>query len=390
MRTSSANVGRAGATHLERVKVSAILSCIRHSRATDARDKIFALYGILKHAGSEMQAPDYGKSISQVYTETTRCALQKEVMFQQFRMMNVSPLNCIFNIASWNRRKDLPSWVPDWGDADAVTPRLGLLHRWKAAGTSKPELVMSNQGDYLRIKGIQVCKISKKFGVDHNDFAKLDALLTDELVGYLRASTLDSLVFTAHLRQWISAVAELPSISGSSDIMGAFLEMLGIFCQNTSLDTEPSDKIPGQLQQFHEWFNLLALPDDLIVQHFIKSTNSDASSITSELLAALAYENFGVYCMKRNRAELADSINGFMTVLNNYSLFLTDDGHTGVAHAPSKEGDAIILLQGSPLPFVARKNEDDSYCLVAPAFVYKYMDGEKWNDGKLSGMITIR
>ena len=85
---------------LERAKPSALLSCMRWSGATDPRDKVFALSGILGRLGTDMPAVDYSKEVPQVFEEATRAALNVESFFWLFRLMDVPPLNSLYHIAS--------------------------------------------------------------------------------------------------------------------------------------------------------------------------------------------------------------------------------------------------------------------------------------------------
>lgn len=80
-----------------------ILHEFRYRRASDPRDKVFALIGLGLHdTGSYMDA-DYTLTTSQLYQSFVRNAIgSKNDLFPLLRAYELG------------RRSDLPSWVPDW------------------------------------------------------------------------------------------------------------------------------------------------------------------------------------------------------------------------------------------------------------------------------------
>lgn len=72
--------------------------------SSDPRDKIFAFYGLMNLFAEERQKTDYGSSLAIVYTMATRGLIRSE---GSLRALSA----CVFPL---HRRKDLPSWVPDY------------------------------------------------------------------------------------------------------------------------------------------------------------------------------------------------------------------------------------------------------------------------------------
>jgi len=77
---------------IERAKLSAIISCVRRSNATDPRDKVFTLHRLLSRIGADTLAVDYSKEISQVF-EDMIATLVAESIFGLFRLMDVPSIS---------------------------------------------------------------------------------------------------------------------------------------------------------------------------------------------------------------------------------------------------------------------------------------------------------
>jgi hypothetical protein len=93
--------------------VSNIFEQCRVRESTDPRDKVFALYGLCSELDIPLPAPDYAKSLNQIYSQVTRALIDQDENLDVLYMVNTP-----------RRLRDLPSWVPDWSDS------------WKAEGLS--------------------------------------------------------------------------------------------------------------------------------------------------------------------------------------------------------------------------------------------------------------
>ncbi|KAK7192397.1 heterokaryon incompatibility protein [Paraphaeosphaeria sporulosa] len=82
---------------------TAMLLRTRKLDATDPRDKIFAIHGLLLVLGACLPNPDYSKSTEQVYREAAAAAIAHDAR-----------LHILGSITGESLIKDLPSWVPDW------------------------------------------------------------------------------------------------------------------------------------------------------------------------------------------------------------------------------------------------------------------------------------
>ncbi|KAL1611985.1 hypothetical protein SLS60_000208 [Paraconiothyrium brasiliense] len=82
--------------------LSEVLRLVRMRECSDPKNRIYALYGILRRQGLRLPTPDYNKSVRQILTEAAHAAI-----IQGNSLELLSQLSCR-SIAD-----DLPSWVPD-------------------------------------------------------------------------------------------------------------------------------------------------------------------------------------------------------------------------------------------------------------------------------------
>ncbi|OCK95116.1 HET-domain-containing protein [Cenococcum geophilum 1.58] len=100
-----------------------VLQSFRNFQSTDPRDKVFALLG-LASSSKEMALPrpDYKKSVSIIYSETTRAIIKHQ--------RNLAVL-CLghFSCQPQPSQHDIPSWAPDWTVVPDVAPLYSSLYQ---------------------------------------------------------------------------------------------------------------------------------------------------------------------------------------------------------------------------------------------------------------------
>ncbi|KAF8866268.1 hypothetical protein BDZ45DRAFT_640400 [Acephala macrosclerotiorum] len=126
--------------------VHTILFHVKDKKATDPKDKVFALYGLFKELSVEIPEPDYQKSIETIYREATIASIKHDRL-----------LNILYYVPSDNRRPDMSSWVPDWNDpAWAVKdPRLPVVDgEFQTCHRSNPIWEFSDNETKLIVTGM--------------------------------------------------------------------------------------------------------------------------------------------------------------------------------------------------------------------------------------------
>jgi hypothetical protein len=126
-----------------------MLNSTRESGATNPKDKVFALYGLLgsEEADSPLLLPDYTKNVASIYTDVAIYILRTS-----------RSLNLLQSIP-WTLPQDggsggisgLPSWVPDWSRRHAV-PQLqsDMFH---AGGRERSDFRIYEGEKVLAIRG---------------------------------------------------------------------------------------------------------------------------------------------------------------------------------------------------------------------------------------------
>ena len=118
--------------------------------ATDPRDHIYGLLGLVNDTGAEKLLPDYNLAISEAYTQAT------------FNMImgkgDLSPL-----VLADNQRYEsleLTSWVPDW---TAMTPDNPMPYDWRLFQASGFRLVSARLegASVLTVRGLVVDQVSQ-------------------------------------------------------------------------------------------------------------------------------------------------------------------------------------------------------------------------------------
>lgn len=93
--------------------LSILLRLTRNLKATDPRDKIFAILGLTETSQLNNVKPDYKRSVAQVYTQYANVIITQE-----------QSLSIFSSVLGEYQGKDLPSWVPDW----RLSRRTAYLH----------------------------------------------------------------------------------------------------------------------------------------------------------------------------------------------------------------------------------------------------------------------
>jgi hypothetical protein len=136
-------------------------------RATNPCDRIFALRGISLEADTDVLAPDYTRSLPDIYMSTALHALNSE---KPFRLFPFAGLALKFKVdkpeTSSSPKIILPTWVADWRHIQMLpqlTPMstLSLVREFEAAKHEEAHFSVSADSSILKVKGVLVDKIFK-------------------------------------------------------------------------------------------------------------------------------------------------------------------------------------------------------------------------------------
>ena len=362
-RVELSNVRRLLPTKLIHVLVGA-----SGKRATEQRDMVFALYGVLSGLNVTIPAPDYTKPVESVYHEATRAVLE----FDQ-------SLEVLSHIDGISRLPSSPSWVFNW--PDGYRPQSISSSQFSAACHQEgeprqrlnPLFAFSNDGQQLVIRGRKLDAVSIR---SHTVFTVEEIALVSRENDQIQAA-ISAPKLVEMFQEWIDLwhqLPDFPSYLGSET--GAARAFLRILTQDGSSLYEGFMKLPLLEKGLVKWYKLM-IEEDLA---------SSDSIIPSWLPHRYHWvtETQGWKIMQtidKNRPA-----RFFHTHVKDCSLlkvfFLTENGYMGTAPYSVQQRDQIFLVSGLHVPLVLRPNvfPPNTFTLICSAFMQGLMYGEKWQE----------
>lgn len=107
-------------------ELSGLLRLSRHCQATDHRDRVFALLGLVVDAEAEKLVADYRRSVPEIFTGIARYLTSKGTAADSLGNLNVWGGSAgSASLLKIRHQLQLPSWVPDW-----TNPGMTFLDRF--------------------------------------------------------------------------------------------------------------------------------------------------------------------------------------------------------------------------------------------------------------------
>ena len=384
-------------------------------QATEQRDMVFALYGVLSGLNVNIPAPDYTKPIASVYYEATRAILE----FDQ-------SLEILSHIDGISRLPSSRSWTFNW--PDRCRPQSISSSQFSATchmdredrHELNPPFIFSNNGQQLVVRGRKLDAISIR---SHTVITAEDiALIIRENDQTQAAVSAPKLV--TMFQEWIHLwhqLPDFPSYVGGKGAVSAFLRLL---TQDGSMVYEGFMKLPLLEKGFIKWYELITAN----MQDMDESRNTVAAAKkkcarTARRLLSIAHRASSrctaVMAKPNGMTEdpaSSDSIippwlphrhhsvtetqewkimqtidktrpaRFFHAHAKDCSLlkafFLTENGYMGTAPYSIQQSDQIFLVSGSHVPLVLRPNASppNTFTLICSAFMQGLMYGEIWRE----------
>lgn len=303
-----------------------LLSTFRQRKATDPRDKVYALLG-LSDLNFDVESGrfkvDYSQDIKTIFTYAARAIIKRETMSNLNVLLQGRRTTCTCEDDAQPQAADWPSWVPDWrrhmgtGCEWGVGQHFGEWHDDHAAGThvDEEEEEVVGEGKYgpfaLRARGTIIGRavhVSR-----HHHFSQL--------------------IQHGHLREardkFVSMVSTYPT--GEAVDTAFALTMVGgvlpklILEEGTTMDMY-ADKYLG-------FVDVLMMPRN--------------SPEENELRQQQGMQYF----------RLGFNNDWLQAVLKAYCerrWYILDTGHVGLGNHNMQEGDVIAKLTGLGVPCVLR------------------------------------
>ncbi|KAI1119264.1 heterokaryon incompatibility protein-domain-containing protein [Nemania sp. NC0429] len=317
----------------------ALLNVVRACRrklASEPRDKIFGILGILPDAIQKLFTVDYNLSVKVIYTNVV-----------DFLLNSTERLDVICESIHFPKQTSitqLPSWVPDWSQIPDVTA-LGYLYDYAAAGdTLAGYRLLGERRNELEVSAILV-----------------DTVRTHGIAVGTRCTLADYLMAFLHWHAILMENISSGSFSFRESMEDAFCRTLCLGqvppkTKNGSRPYSPSEwrricyhTFAAQLQSRLPWIIL-----DKQLQQYVNMGEEYVSDMREFLQS-----NFGARMMGR-------------------CLILTERDHIGMGSGFVLPDDLIIIPLGCRTPIIIRNegNKSERYRFVGDLYLDGYMDGE--------------
>ncbi|KAM0245178.1 hypothetical protein ACHAP5_005571 [Fusarium lateritium] len=376
------------------LELSLLLTLCRPKLATDAKDKAYALYGLLEVLGIELSKPDYGKPLADIFTEITTAAIAHD-----------KSLWILCFAASDKKHPGIPSWVPDWSERgwEENDPRHAPdRKRFSASGASTPEWFFTSNPREIVPRGRIVDTI-----VDRQDsmpcFPRISLpelfLHRDDSGRCIVSENLATIhQIYATMQAWLEMASSLqtyPTGEPVNDILKA-----------TLLNSDPVSLASPKADQFNNWLATMRASEEEItvksVPYAMKWQATSPPNISLRgLLGAVFRPSKGAKMFEatvnktredvpielRTYLAMASEGNGFgfhslaATFSAQKALFRSKGGYLGTAadgfSGSLQVGDKIALVAGLEVPVILRP-VGNNFQLVCHCYVHGLMDGDFW------------
>ncbi len=323
-----------------------LLSSMRRFKATDPRDKIYSLLGLVRSnkdqeshgkVDDNLIRPDYFSSVDTIFRQVTKSLIKQESSLALLSTVEDASLRVTLN---------LPSWVPDYAVWQEVTilGMPGNPHNYHAGGDEPPCLYdrdLNTCHDILSLAGYEVDSVIE---IGIFDDRKAAEFCEPEV-----------------LMSWFQLIATLPKsyVNGESRDDATWRTFIG----NLGGITHPAHADYAR--------HFLAF-----LHHYLKDEN--------DLRKAIGILNASTSTSTWQEAGMAGDLHlyatSFVYVAGLRRLFVTEKGYIGLGARSVQTGDKVFVFPGGIVPFVLRPSTEGYYRLVGEAYVHGIMGGEAIKD----------
>jgi Heterokaryon incompatibility protein (HET) len=345
----------------EQVKLLLLLMLSRSRRATEKKDKIYALCGLADDVGSDDLdiKPEYSKSVrvEDVYRETAENILRKSSSLDLLSVRRVTH----------NSKSQLPTWVPDWSVPDSwagmflpgAPEKSGYKH-WATPAELRCAITFPEDGTIClsghtvdRIEAIS-CKWTDERQLSTGSLSVLfkhipreQAVLNDwenfcQFQANHEYTPTGERIFDVY---WQTLIA--------GNLEGGFDDAKQRYEQYEQCYRSKFRRTPSLILR---WLGFLAMIPPCIA--FMRSLMKSQEDVWNQ------QESLAVFYLA-------------MTAAKSRRMFRTSSGYIGLAPALAWKGDEVVLLQGGRVPLILRRvRKSEKWNLIGDCYVHGIMKGE--------------
>jgi hypothetical protein len=320
------------------VSLDLLLNLVRQADATDKKDKVYGILGLLDPAVSEDVIPDYSLSERQVYTNFMISIIKKSRRLEQIIFGGITT------------EEGWPSWVPDWR-LPFGRHHIRYLRSRQASGNSLANIRFlkdGRNGDLLACSGFQVDIVD---GVAAQPSSRC----------YFTQSCHTSNRYSSRISEALqrTLLMDHPGANGELLLEVPWIPECDTCTSPTNFYSNPNWLELSQssyFRKFHEFreHNELFCIGGQSFRDFFPQPDRESVDIAITLR-----------CMR-----LA------LLSLDRRVLMTTRTGYLGLAPKAVQQGDVVATLLGCECPIVLRPYSDNVFHVIGECYVHGLMDGE--------------
>ncbi|KAK8034084.1 heterokaryon incompatibility protein-domain-containing protein [Apiospora rasikravindrae] len=332
-----------------------VLRICRTKHATQPKDKVYGVLGILPEDVRSHLLPDYNASLRQVYTDVV------DFLLHRTKWLDVICESIHFPLHTSSTA--LPTWVADWSYVQQMAG-LGRSYGFTASGETEAMFSFPNdrRRTKLEISAIRIGAVNVR-DIAVGTFCGLD----------------DSLMAFLHWRA--KMLANTPE-DGQSASKGKWTEQDDAFCRTISFNQAAAAwQDLGENHKIKAWTDVCYHVFATLIAERLPSIRMDPK-LQSCTEASIDVGDI-VTGLDESRRIIQERCESRMM---ERCFFITDGGEMGMGTGFLEAEDIVCVPLGCCTPVILRpEGEYGEYRLVGDCYVDGYMDGEIIREWKENG-----
>lgn len=384
----------------QRLSLGSIVTHRYHFYATDPRDYVYALFGLVERTGSILANANYRLTVWQVYAALVKSYTEA-----------YGNLDIICLATSPRRIEGLPSWAPDLSYRNE--PGLTFVHEdclWLKNLDARDSLNQAQTGDEIASRNLSrpLSEAKATYGASgstliHVAFSENLKTLTskaiyidtiDGIAGYPHLIGNDVSVPRTVVSFTMSNVQPQHEISayGTTEATRDAIWRSILFDRVTESETKPAPDyaaavlahacISAEAGQGNSEFAVawkamrdLRIAGSSLLEWMCGEINltTAAHRVTEALKHHLEHDEEG--SGSKLYTSVITSCTTHLLAMQRH-LFVTQEGYIGTAPLDTERGDQVWILHGCNIPVLLRKVNSDHWRFVGECYIHGYMYGE--------------
>ncbi|CZR63075.1 uncharacterized protein PAC_12972 [Phialocephala subalpina] len=353
-------------------------------QATDSRDRLYGLLGLLPSGINQLVRPDYTKSMITVFVDFALLTYEG-----RFGMIAQSGIGHAHSCQQQTSCPDMPSWVPSYRGQFIEYPLLSFIQRrlgssrFKAGGSNPPRWCRVPRTLTLRVSGVRagnitaVCAPEILLDARVVTWACYAATMRDgdhpcrnwrrEFYQTLLLDQNRQIVIPSNAQDGEEAVASQYKVvleeKYLSLMQSAFKHFSSQDRRSPIEQATSTEKLHTHREEYQYWLegNVSVQVRDLHDGDEPRPSFAPTRPTTiDEIVTSLTRNNF---------------VSELDRMTKERSFMMIDNGYMGLAPVGTEVGDEVVLLLGCPVPLVLRR-QADKFQVIGDTYIYGLMEGQ--------------